>query len=143
MSHHEPKTSPYEAFANAQSATTNGRQAGRAARPEEAAAPKEAFRRVLSCDLSSDHTDHTHMAPFSPDTVVVVTGSSRGLGLEFVKQLLENSQSRVVATARNPTGSKGLAALTEQFADRLKLVALDTSDESGIRVCTLFLMPVA
>ena len=86
-----------------------------------------------SCDLNSDHTQ---MAPFSPDTVAVVTGSSRGLGLEFVKQLLENSQTRVVATARNPTGAKGLTALTEKFADRLKLIALDTSDDSGIEVCT-------
>ncbi|KAK9858414.1 hypothetical protein WJX84_005058 [Apatococcus fuscideae] len=72
------------------------------------------------------------MAPFSPDTVVVVTGASRGLGLEFVKQLLKTSQSRVVATARNPTGSKGLSALVEQFADRLNLITLDTSSDSSI-----------
>ncbi|KAK9840130.1 hypothetical protein WJX74_003908 [Apatococcus lobatus] len=67
-----------------------------------------------------------------PDTVVVVTGASRGLGLEFVKQLLKTSQSRVVATARNPTGSKGLSALVEQFADRLNLITLDTSSDSSI-----------
>lgn len=37
---------------------------------------------------------------------VVVTGANRGLGLEFVKQLVEmNECTKVIATCRNPTQS--------------------------------------
>ena len=67
------------------------------------------------------------------ESVVVVTGSSRGLGFEFVKQILESTKSHVVATARNPDKSDALTALAKQQPDRLKLVALDTGDESSIK----------
>jgi len=40
-----------------------------------------------------------------------ITGSSRGLGLEFVRQILEDPTNFVVATARNPEGSEGLQKL--------------------------------
>ncbi|MCJ1302257.1 hypothetical protein MMC08_005060 [Hypocenomyce scalaris] len=67
------------------------------------------------------------------ESVVVVTGSSRGLGFEFVKQILESTKSHVVATARNPDKSDALTALAKQQPDRLKLVAVDTGDESSIK----------
>ncbi|KAM6574969.1 hypothetical protein CsatA_023296 [Cannabis sativa] len=41
--------------------------------------------------------------------VSMVQGASRGIGLEFVKQLLEkDDKGHVVATCRNPSGAKGL-----------------------------------
>ncbi|KAL0028677.1 hypothetical protein WJX79_010100 [Trebouxia sp. C0005] len=66
-------------------------------------------------------------------SVVVITGSSRGLGLEFVRQLLDTTESHVVATARDPQKADALTALAKQQPDRLKLVALDTGDESSIK----------
>ena len=71
---------------------------------------------------------------FDAQSVVVVTGSSRGLGLEFVRQLLDKTESQVVATAREPQKAGALTALAKQQRNRLKLVALDTGDESSIKV---------
>ena len=74
------------------------------------------------------------LVQFSADTVVVITGCSRGLGLEFVKQILETTESHVVATARSPQKSEALTGLSSQHEKRLKLVALDTEDEASIKV---------
>ena len=71
---------------------------------------------------------------FNAQSVVVITGSSRGLGLEFVRQLLDSTESHVVATARDPQKADALTALVKQQPDRLKLVALDTGDEKSIKV---------
>ena len=71
---------------------------------------------------------------FNAQSVVVITGSSRGLGLEFVRQLLDSTESHVVATARDPQKADALTALVKQQPHRLKLVALDTGDESSIKV---------
>ena len=74
------------------------------------------------------------MVTFSANSVVVITGCSRGLGLEYVKQVLETTDSHVVATARNPQKSDALTGLSRQYQDRLKLVTLDTEDEASIKV---------
>ncbi|KAD6795570.1 hypothetical protein R6Q59_020529 [Mikania micrantha] len=65
--------------------------------------------------------------------VSMVQGASRGLGLEFVKQLLEkNSQDHVIATCRNPNVSAGLIELKNKFAERLHIQRLDLTIESTI-----------
>lgn len=69
---------------------------------------------------------------FTADTVIVITGSCRGLGLEFVKHFLEYTDSKVVATARSLSKADILRTLITQYAKRLQTVALDTSEESSI-----------
>ncbi|VFQ63576.1 unnamed protein product [Cuscuta campestris] len=65
--------------------------------------------------------------------VSMVQGASRGIGLEFVKQLLEgNDEGRVVATCRNPNGAAGLLDLKDKFSDRLDIHPLDLTIESSI-----------
>ncbi|CAK7357369.1 unnamed protein product [Dovyalis caffra] len=65
--------------------------------------------------------------------VSMVQGASRGIGLEFVKQLLEkNDKGHVVATCRNPNGATGLVDLKNKFAERLNILPLDLSIESTI-----------
>jgi NAD(P)-dependent dehydrogenase (short-subunit alcohol dehydrogenase family) len=59
----------------------------------------------------------------------VVTGANRGLGLEFVRQMLERGD-RVVAGCRDPAGAEALAALVAGSGGRLELLALDVSDET-------------
>jgi hypothetical protein len=67
--------------------------------------------------------------------VALVQGASRGLGLEFVKQLLERSaEGRVVATCRDPGGANSLSLLKEQHGDRLTVLPLDVTKESTIEV---------
>lgn len=55
---------------------------------------------------------------------VLITGTNRGLGLEFVKQYLEAGQ-KVIATARDPAQSAELQALRERYSKQLSLHALD------------------
>lgn len=57
----------------------------------------------------------------------LITGSNRGLGLEFVRQLLARGD-RVFATCREPDDAAALHALREQYPDRLSIVALDVAD---------------
>ncbi|KAI7838057.1 hypothetical protein COHA_008140 [Chlorella ohadii] len=59
-------------------------------------------------------------------------GSSRGLGLEFVRQLVERPNTRVVATCRTPAAAEQLQALQQRHAGRLHIVQLDSTDESSI-----------
>ncbi|KAJ8631311.1 hypothetical protein MRB53_024634 [Persea americana] len=67
--------------------------------------------------------------------VSMVQGASRGIGLEFVRQLLEkNEKGQVVATCRNPDGSTGLLELKRRFMERLNILRLDVTDESTIEV---------
>lgn len=61
-----------------------------------------------------------------PNAVFVVTGASRGLGKEFVSQLLLRTKGKVVACCRDP-GSTSL-----QPCERLKLLPLDLSSQDSI-----------
>lgn len=65
--------------------------------------------------------------------VSMVQGASRGIGLEFVRQLLEkNDKGHVVATCRNPDGSTSLLELKRRFKERLSILQLDLTNESTI-----------
>ncbi|XP_065022484.1 uncharacterized protein LOC135648594 isoform X1 [Musa acuminata AAA Group] len=65
--------------------------------------------------------------------VSMVQGASRGIGLEFVRQLLEkNDKGHVIATCRNPDGATGLLDLKKKFMERLNLLQLDVTKESTI-----------
>lgn len=55
---------------------------------------------------------------------VLVTGASRGLGLEFVRQFLAGGDA-VVATCRQPDAADALAALAAAHPGRLEVRALD------------------
>ena len=65
--------------------------------------------------------------------VSFVQGASRGLGLEFVRQLLEAGDgSLVFASCRDPSRAPALAALRADHGSRLEVVELDVSTESTI-----------
>lgn len=63
----------------------------------------------------------------------LVTGSSRGIGLEFVKQLLHGG-AKVIAGARSTAKAQGLQDLLKAFPDDLFTVQLDVADEASIKV---------
>ncbi|MQL81065.1 hypothetical protein Taro_013522 [Colocasia esculenta] len=66
--------------------------------------------------------------------VSMVQGSSRGIGLEFVRQLLEEKEKgQVVATCRDPNGATGLLELKKKHNERLDVLRLDVTDESTIQ----------
>ncbi|RCV19432.1 hypothetical protein SETIT_3G383900v2 [Setaria italica] len=66
--------------------------------------------------------------------VAMVQGASRGIGLEFVRQLLRRSdQGRVVATCRAPGSAAELQKLKEEHAPgRLTVLPIDVTDEGTI-----------
>jgi len=64
--------------------------------------------------------------------VALVQGASRGIGLEFVRQLLERPGYQVIATCRQPERAEGLAGLREAHAGRLQVVPLDLLEPESI-----------
>jgi NAD(P)-dependent dehydrogenase (short-subunit alcohol dehydrogenase family) len=62
---------------------------------------------------------------------VLVTGASRGLGLEFTRQLIAGGD-RVVAACRDPERAAALQALAEKYPDRLHLRTVDMSDTHSL-----------
>ncbi len=62
---------------------------------------------------------------------IVISGTSRGLGLEFTRRYLERGET-VFALARNPNDSEGLQALAKQHRERLTLIACDVTDDDAV-----------
>ncbi|OSX61335.1 hypothetical protein POSPLADRAFT_1047550 [Postia placenta MAD-698-R-SB12] len=63
----------------------------------------------------------------------LITGSSRGLGLEIVRQLIRSPANLVIATCRNPAAATALQALRGDSKGPLHVVPLDVSDPDSIR----------
>jgi len=64
--------------------------------------------------------------------VYLVTGSSRGIGLELVRQLAERNNVLVFAAARNPDKSEDLKKIQATSEGKVVLVTLDVDDEKSI-----------
>ena len=64
-------------------------------------------------------------------STVLVTGTSRGLGLEFVRQYAADDW-QVLACARDPQGSNELLALAAAHPSRIRLLRLDVEDHAAI-----------
>ncbi|WP_202843645.1 SDR family oxidoreductase [Luteimonas saliphila] len=62
-----------------------------------------------------------------PDRHALVTGANRGLGLEFVRQLLA-AGDRVVAACRRPGKATALNTLAGEHPGRLHVLPLDVAD---------------
>ena len=61
---------------------------------------------------------------------ILITGTNRGIGLEFVKHYLKNSE-KVIATCRNKNSAKDLLKL-KNTTNNLSLVELDVSNPNSI-----------
>ncbi len=61
----------------------------------------------------------------------LITGATRGIGLELTSQLLTQGH-HVVATARNPESSKELMTFTKEYKDHSQVLRLDVNLTSSI-----------
>jgi NAD(P)-dependent dehydrogenase (short-subunit alcohol dehydrogenase family) len=72
------------------------------------------------------------LASFPAGSRALITGSSRGIGLEFVRQLLADPRfERVFAGCREPQQAGALASLAA-VEPRVRPLRLDVADEPGI-----------
>ncbi len=72
------------------------------------------------------------VAPAAPTQYSLIQGASRGLGLEFVTQLLQRPDHHVIATCRTPSAATQLQALQQAHPKSLSIVQLDTTKEDSI-----------
>lgn len=64
-----------------------------------------------------------------------VSGSSRGVGLALVKELLSKPDERVVfAAARSPQKSEELQSLAKEHSERLHIITFDVTDGDSAKV---------
>ncbi len=66
---------------------------------------------------------------------IVVTGASRGLGLEFVRQY-GMAGERVFALCRQPEKASGLQEIAELVGNRITVLPWDATDEASILAAT-------
>jgi NAD(P)-dependent dehydrogenase (short-subunit alcohol dehydrogenase family) len=62
---------------------------------------------------------------------ILITGASRGIGLEFTRQWLAAGR-KLFALARDPEGSKGLRDLAGKHPSNLVRVACDVADDASV-----------
>ncbi|KAI9061970.1 NAD-P-binding protein [Trametes sanguinea] len=75
-------------------------------------------------------------------TTWLVTGASRGIGLELVRQLVASSENLVVAACRNPDKATELKGLKAGAKGALHIIQLDVSDFDSIRASAKQLEPI-
>ena len=63
----------------------------------------------------------------------VVTGTSRGIGLELVRQLVGRGD-RVAACCRRPAEATKLQELSQAHKDAITIVEMDVQDSQSIKV---------
>jgi NAD(P)-dependent dehydrogenase (short-subunit alcohol dehydrogenase family) len=63
---------------------------------------------------------------------VLVTGANRGIGLELVRQLSQQSDTRVFAACRDPEAANILRGLAQESAGRVTLVRLHVDNSDSI-----------
>ncbi|CDZ97350.1 Predicted short chain-type dehydrogenase [Phaffia rhodozyma] len=62
-----------------------------------------------------------------------VTASSRGIGLELVRQLSTNPDVTIIAAARKPTESAGLMEIVKNANGRVETLELDVTNPASIK----------
>ena len=65
---------------------------------------------------------------------ILITGASRGIGLELVRQTLLRDHF-VFATCRNPDSACDLNLLKDQYPNKINILKLNVEDERSVKGC--------
>ncbi|THH32793.1 hypothetical protein EUX98_g1382 [Antrodiella citrinella] len=71
-------------------------------------------------------------------TTYLITGSSRGIGLEFVRQLSASPSNVVIASCRTPDKATDLNAIAKEAKGTVHVVPLDTTSKASISAVETF-----
>lgn len=86
------------------------------------------FHRATTSDTQKRNSDSS--------AVYVISGASRGIGLQFVKSLMERTEGVIVACCRSPDSANGLndyiTSLSQSDASRIHRVAIDLEKQDTI-----------
>ena len=81
-----------------------------------------------------------------PNAVFVISGASRGIGLQFVKSLLERTTGKVIACCRSPptsttasSNNNQLYNLAKQYTNRVEILPLDIEDQTSIETLSTYI----
>ncbi|OJT09959.1 hypothetical protein TRAPUB_13557 [Trametes pubescens] len=72
----------------------------------------------------------------------LITGASRGIGLELVRQLLESPANLVVAACRTPEKATALSGLKSSAKGSLHVIKLEVTDFDSMRAVPKALEPI-
>lgn len=65
-------------------------------------------------------------------STIMITGSNRGLGLEFTRQYAKNGD-HVIASCRSPNEASELSSLAAASGDMIRVIALDVCDMNAVQ----------
>lgn len=95
----------------------------------------------IDFSVSQSTTLQSSIRNSDPDAVFVVNGASRGIGLQFVRKLLKDTEGKIVACCRSPDNApmlqEFLSSIDEHSRGRLELIQLDVESQESIEQAAL------
>lgn len=81
----------------------------------------------------NSNNNYLKLFDFTSESVVIVSTSSKGIGLEISKQILEHTQANIVALYRSPLKDDSpLTLLQSKYNDRVKAFHIDLENDDSI-----------
>jgi len=95
----------------------------------------------IDFSVSTGQSSQSSTRNSDPNAVFVINGVSRGIGLQFLHNLLENTKGSIVACCRSPNDATGLQelllSLEEPSRDRIEVLKLDSENQDSIEQAAL------
>lgn len=103
----------------------------------EAPEPPQSHGHPVFPDVQLNDGDKTNALNRNSDSnaVFVVSGASRGIGLQFVSSLLEQTHGKIIACCRSPETADKLNNIASN--DRIEVLPLDLEDQTTIDALAL------
>jgi len=95
----------------------------------------------IDFSVSTGQSSQSSIRNSDPNAVFVINGVSRGIGLQFLRNLLKNTKGTIVACCRSPDDATGLQelllSLEETSRARIEILKLDSENQDSIEQAAL------